>query len=400
MSNKLSSQAIRLLVSNIFFRAGNSIRRIFLNVYIFKFIGDLKILAIFSIVMLSSHFVWFFISSYIVKRGYRNALSIISLLWTASIFMLFAFDISIIKNYYLILPLFLWCFSWIYWCVYSNNQFDLTVPKNRGNYEWWKKTFRTVNALVTPVLIGAVISQNMFWNGYSVAFLLGWIMFLLSALLSFVDESKLKIQDTTFKLREILILVSKRREIISILIIILLIGFALSTNVIEVLTPLVLTDNGVNELWIGAFISIVSLASILASYIFGKYVDYKYYKASFIVAWCIYLVLIGLLLVLPTQLHFTIFITSLALLYIFMDIPVTVYASNYLHEIPNYKNLTSEYILMREFATIAWRMLMFVPMLFIASFSLVSLFFIFFSMAFSIFLSMILFIQLPIPKSD
>jgi hypothetical protein len=73
-------------------------------------------------------------------------------------------------------------------------------------------------------------------------------MFLFSAVFSIVDESQLKIHDTRFKFREIYKQVKQRKDMISILVIILLIGFALSTNMIEVITPLVLSDNGINEL--------------------------------------------------------------------------------------------------------------------------------------------------------
>lgn len=398
MHNELSQQAIRLLISNFLFRSWNSIRRIFLNIYIFKFIWDLQILALFSILMLGFHFIWFLVSSYVVKQGYRNILTTISLFWMSSTFILLALDTSIIQSYYIILSAAMWFFSGTYWCVYNNNQFDFTVPKNRWNYEGWKKTLRTLNALVTPVIIWAVIAQDISWNWYALAFFLGGIMFLLSAGLSYIDESKLKKQDTTFRLYEVSQLVGKRSNMLSIMIVILLTGYALSTNVIEVITPLVFTENGINELWVGIFISIVSLISMLTSYIFGRYVDYKYYKKSFVFAGGIYLLLVTLLLILPTEFHFSIFVSSLAILYIFMDIPVTVFASNYLHEIPNYQNFRSEYILIREFSTIIWRMLMFVPMLFLGSFSLDSLFFIFFTMATSILISIILFLSLRIPN--
>jgi len=189
-----------------------------------------------------------------------------------------------------------------------------------------------------------------------------------------------------------------RSHLISILIIILLAWFALSTNVIEVITPLVLVGNGINELWIGIFISIISWISIFASALFGKFIDYKYYKITYVLAACAYLFLIILLLIVPSHLHFTIFITSLALLYIFMDIPVVVFASNYIHEIQWYEGLKSEYILLREIAGNTWRILIFIPIFFMSSFNLENLSFIFILMACSIWISTVLFLKLPIPK--
>jgi len=67
--------------------------------------------------------------------------------------------------------------------------------------------------------------------------------------------------------------------------------------------------------------------------VFGRFVDYKYYKHSYVIAGTVYLLLISLVLLLPSQFYFMIFITSLALLYIFIDIPSAVFVSNYLHEV-------------------------------------------------------------------
>lgn len=369
-----------------------------MNIYIFKFIGSLQILAIFSISMLCSHFIGFLCTSLVIKRWYRNILSIGSLFWIATIFFLFAYDISLIQSYYILISIILWFLSWVYWCVNGNNQFDLTVPKNRWNYEWWKKWLRTINAIITPIVIGAIISTNLFWDGYSYAFLVWWILFILSGLLSTIDESKIQKHVDWFQFWKILQEVRSHTSIIYILIIIFLTWFALSTNVIEVITPLVLVDWWLNELSIGAFISFISVISIVASFIFWKFVDYKYYKFSVLIAWAVYIGLILNLILFPNQLNFHIFVTSLALLYVFIDIPVVVYASNYLHEIPNYKFLRSEYILLREFATISWRLIMFIPILFISSFNIESISIIFILMCISILWVMFLFSSLKTPK--
>jgi len=400
MTNTLSSQAIKLLLSNVFYRAWNSTRRIFLNIYIFKFIGNIQLLALFSISMLSFHFIWFLIAAIIVKKWYRNILSVSSIWAMALLFLLLAYDIDIIQDYYFLLSIAMWVSSWVYWSVCNHNQFDLTVPKNRWNFEGWKKTLRTINSLVTPILIGYIISVNAGEEGYIYAFILGALFFVISAYFSIIDESKLHITDVRFSMWELFSKISWNKNIISIIFIVFLTGFALSTNVIEVIAPIVLTHVGVNELWVGIFVSIISLISIISSYIFWKYVDYKHYKLSYFVAWIVYLILILLLLAFPGQLFFTVFVTLIALLYVFMDIPTTVFTSNYLHEFKGYKYIKSEYLVLREFATILWRIVTFIPIFFIASFDIQNLTIIFVTMAFAIFISMILFIQLRIPKHD
>jgi len=400
MSITLSSEAMRLLLSNVFYRAWNTTRRIFLNIYIFKFIGSLQILALFSISMLSFHLVSFYITSILVKKWYRNILSLLSLSWMAWVSGFFAYDISIIKEYYFPLSIFMGICSGAYWCVNSNNQFDLTTQKNRGNFEWWKKTLRTINSLLTPLVIGYIISMNLWWDGYGAAFLLWSVFFLISASLSYIDPSHTWEIGWSFQMKKLLWRVMWNKNIISILCIVLLAGYALSTNIIEILAPLVLTDIGLNEFWIWAFISWVSLISIVASYAFGKFVSYEYYKHAYTWAWIIYLLLISLILVFPTQLYFSLFTWFLALLYVFIDLPVKVFTSNYLHEIKDYKSLKSEYIFLRELASNLSRIFVFIPIFFMSSLQVDNLIFLFITMAFSVFISMILFINLRIPNID
>ncbi len=400
MSNTLSPEAMRLLVSNVFYRAWNTTRRIFLNIYIFKFIGSLQILALFSISMLSFHLISFYVASMLVKKWYRNILSFLALFGMAWVFGTFSYDISIIKQYYFPLSIFMGICSGTYWCVNSNNQFDLTTQKNRGNFEWWKKTLRTINSLLTPLLIWYVISMNFLWDGYSIAFLLWSVFFLISASLSYVNPSHTRESGGSFQMKKLLWHVAVNKNIISIMCIVLLAWYALSTNIIEILAPLVLTDIGLNEFWIWAFISWVSLISILASYVFGKYVSYEYYKHAYTWAGLLYLLLISLILLFPTQLYFSLFTWFLALLYVFIDLPVKVFSSNYLHEIKDYKSLKSEYIFLKEVASNLSRIFVFIPIFFMSSLQVENLIFLFITMAFSVFISMILFMRLRIPNID
>jgi len=400
MSNALSSQAIKLLFSNVFYRAGNTTRRIFLNIYIFKFIGSLQILAFFSIAMLAFHLLGFFLTTIIIKKWYRNVMSLLSTWWMMFIFFLFSYNVDIIENNYAILAMFMWICSWAYWCVCNNNQFDLTIPKNRGNFEWWKKTLRTINAIITPALIGWLISLNLWSNSYSIAFLLWAIFFLFSAWFSIIDESLLPKHTSKFRFKRLLYEVAGHNNIMLMIMIVFLTWYALSTNIIEVIAPLVLTGVWLNEFWIWIFVSCASALSIISSYLFGKFVDYKYYKISYILAAIVYLLLISLVLLFPGQIFFFIFVTILVILYVFVDIPTTVFTSNYLHEIKDYKQLKSEYMLLREIASNISRILVFIPIFFMSDFTIRNLNFIFITMAFAVFISMILFMKVRIPNID
>ena len=378
MTNHISFIAKKLLISNIFFRAGNIITKIFVNIYILKSTWDLRIVAGFSLMLLFFHLFSYTLFSWLVKYGYKNISHIFSIFGTVTIYLFFVFFPEQIGEYALYIGWVIWFFSGIYWCVFNNHQFDLTLPKNRGNFEWLKKSLRTVVTLIVPILAGSIITLNYLWFGYQSVFLLGALFYFISWVLGIVN---IDVTSTSgFTPMKLLREMNVHKDIWKYIIMLFLISFALSLPLIEVIFPLIFYTRWIEELWIGLFVSGISIISIFASYIFGKFVHYKYYKRSFITSGLIYFIFIALLVVHPTELMFAVFVSSVTFLYVFCDIPLSVFTSNVFHEIKDYNEYKEEYILLREISVIFWRMLVFVIIFFLGSLGDTSIQFIFWAM--------------------
>lgn len=394
MSNKLGGDIIRILFANMSYRVATIIVKIFLNIFILKITGDIRIVAIYSLSALSLHMVGYVIFSYILKKWYRNISQDFALFGTAFLLILLAISPETIASHYILFWLVYGFFSGIYWAVFNNNQFDFTHQKNRWNYEGIKKSLRTWVSLGVPVVIGTliVILPGNIW--YQVSFLIGAIFCLLSAFYGRVDECALWEKMTKFQFRKFLKLSLSYIDIWKFTVVNFCISFALSLPLVEVLLPLILYWNGVNEAGIGFFVSLAGGLSIIASIVFGRYVAYKKYTLSFTLSGLLYILCVTAIMLTQNQIFVYAFMPLIVMLYITMDIPRSVFNMNILHSVKWHKNYIWEYILLGELAVIAGRAFVFVLILFLGSLSTVAQSYIFWIMGIAVLISIILFYTL------
>lgn len=301
---------------------------------------------------------------------------------------------NIISKYYIIFWVIYGFCSGMYWSVFNNNQFDFTHTKNRGNYEGIKKSLRTTISIGIPIFIGSLIvalPENL-W--YQISFLIAGMCCLIGIIYGRVDESLLWDKTENFKFWRFFMVSLKYPDIWKFVAINLCISFALSMPLIEVLLPLILYKDWINEAGIGFFVSAAGAISIISSVLFGRYVQYKNYVKSFIVSWILYvLCVIGIILA-QNQIFIYAFMPLVVMLYVSMDIPRSVFTMNVLHSVPKYKKYIWEYLLFMETAIIFGRAIVFMLILFLGSLTNPSLVFIFGTMWMAIFLSIFLFYTL------
>jgi len=394
MTHKLWSDIIRLLFANMTYRIATIIIKIFLNVFILKVTGDIRIVAIYSISALSFHMIWYSLFSYILKKWYRNISQNLALYWTASLLLLLTISPEIIAQYYIVFWVIYGCFSGIYWSVFNNNQFDFTHQKNRWNYEWIKKSFRTGISLWVPLIIGFLIVALPGNIWYQVSFLIGALCCILSAFYGRVDESLLDKNHDRFRFKKFLSLSLSYSDIWKFAVINFCISFALSLPLVEVLLPLILYGEGVNEAGIWFFVSLAGGFSIISSIIFWRYIKYKNYTLSFVTSGLIYILCVIGIFMTQNQFFIYAFMPLIVMLYISMDIPRSVFSMNILHSVEWYKKYIWEYILFGEIAIIVGRALVFILILFLGSLSTISQSYIFATMGLAMTIAVILFYTL------
>ncbi len=393
MHHKLSSTILRLLLANMSYRAAVIIMKIFLNIYILLITGDLRVVAIFSMSALLFHMVSYTGFSYILKYGYRNISHYISLFGTGILLFSLTFHPEYIGSYYVVYGIIYGIFSGIYWCVYNNNQFDFTVPKNRGNYEWIKKSIRTAVSIGVPLFIGALITWNPLHMGYQFSFFIAWLLCFISAFFGRVDESMLHISKMKMEFGRYMKCIKKHPDIWKIAGINFLLSFALSMPLIEVLFPLILHSDGFDEAKIWFFVSVTSSLSIIVSFLFGRYVSYNHYKTSFFIGASLYIITILGAIMGHSQIFIYIFIPFAVILYILVDIPRSVFIMNVLHEIKDYKRYKGEHMLLQEIGIISGRSLVFILLFIVWYLNNETIFSIFILMGVAMFLALILFMS-------
>ncbi len=392
MNNKLENKKTKkLLFSNMLFRSWKLITSIFLNIFLWKHTNDIQLVAIFNIVWLLSYNIFYTLFARIIKFNYRKLVNFIAIfLVSISYLLLFLFWEKII-DYYIFFAILIWAWNWLYWIVYNNNEFDLTHSKNRWNYQWLKKTFKTIISIIVPSIIWIIIWINYMWFGYEIAFFLWLILFILSLFFWNIDIEYHKNEDNKFRLLKTLKIIFNEKELFKMILIFLLLWFALSNTLIEIILPLLLYSYWIKELQIWFLVSIFSLITIIASYLFWKFVSYKNYKLSVSLSGGIYIFLVIMLLFFPNYWFIILFSSILNLLFTFIDIPKSVYWANILEKVKNYKEIKTEYIVIAWLALSIWEILSFICIYFIWNIDVLWIKILFWIMAFIIFLVILLF---------
>jgi len=398
MNNKLQDKRTKkLLISNILFRSATLVSQIFLNIFLFKSTNDISLVALFNITLMGMQVSSFTFFARIVKFWYRNTTHIVSLIWLSVVYLSLVLLWEGIVSYYLLLAVWIGFFSWMYWIWYNSNEFDLTNIANRWNFQWLKKSLKTLTAIIIPSLIWTIIWLNYLWYGYEIAFSIGVVLFLLSAVI-WVIKVEYEV-NTKYSMKNAIKKVTSNKDLIKVVANFSLLWFALSNPLIEVILPLLLFSYWITEMNLGFFISFFAILTVIVSYLFWKFVHYKGYKKVYISSGIFYFISVLILLFFPTYWYVILFASVLNLLFTFMDIPQSVYGANVFHDIEWYKEIKAEYMVIREVPLMLWRILSFTCIYFIWNFDILWIQILFWVMAWVILVSTYLFGSIKLQHS-
>lgn len=399
MKNKLEDKRIlRVLTANILLRAAKIIFSIFLNIYIWKISGDIKLVALYNLVYLCAHTISFLIWAKVVKNWYRKISHVWSLVWYA----LVSLSIVILKEktiYYIFyIGFFVWiCNGW-YWITYHNTQYELTHYHNRWNYEWLKHVWDKLVQIIVPSIVWIIIGLNYFWLWYEIAFSF-WAIFLLMA--AFVwnvnvnEKEKIK-----YNFLSLVKKVIKSKRIMTSLLSYSLTGFSFSNSLLEVVIPILLFWYIWNEAGLWLLVSFFAIASIIWAYIFWKYVSYKYYRYAILFSWIIYGISLFWFIEIWILQSMVIFSAIINFVSVFFAIPQKVISDSVLHDIKDYKNYRSEYMVIREIFLAIWWIWSYLCIYIIWSLKIEHVRIIFYFMIWAIFISAFLLSKIDIHREE
>ncbi len=223
------------------------------------------------------------------------------------------------------------------------------------------------------------------------------ILFLLSGVIGIIKVEYAT--DTKYNMRKALQKVTKNKDLTKVAWNFSLLGFSLSNPLIETIFPLLLFSYGITEINLWFLVSFFAIITVIASYVFGKFVHYKHYRKTYIFSGIFYITSVLILIFFPTYWYVILFASILNLLFTFMDIPQSVYSANVFHDVRWYEEITSEYMVIRETPLMFWRILAFICIYFIWSFDALWVQILFWIMAWIILISILLFSSVKLQHS-
>jgi len=131
-------------------------------------------------------------------------------------------------------------------------------------------------------------------------------------------------------------------------------AFSFSNSVIEVLIPIILFSYVQQEYQVGVFVSFFSIVSIIWTYLFGKFIPYKYYKQAVLYIGIAYAISLWGFVIFSEIYYLVIFSSFITTLAILFNLPQKVISDNVLHKMEGYKQIRSEYMVLREWFQAAW----------------------------------------------
>ena len=256
--------------------------------------------------------------------------------------------------------------------------FDITNYHNRWKFEWIKKSLEITLKIIIPIIVWTIISFNLFWIGYEMWFLFGAVLFVISY---FIWNIKI---DIPLKWKFNLIKASKQffknKNILTFLVSYLFIWFTFNTILLDFVLPLLVFEQVGEEYKLWILVSLFSVIWAIWAYIYWRFMSYKNYWKTIVICWFLYGLSLIFLLFFP--LYITLVTAFLTFLYVFFNISVKVIWLNVLHELENYKEIKSEYLIVREIFLMSGRTLVYVSLFFIWTIEVNKLNYLFYLMIF------------------
>lgn len=341
MSTKLNNASIKLLLSNSLFRWARMVVSIFLSIYVWKQTWDMKLVALFNIVLLMAHWVWAFMTAFFVKAGHRNIMSAMAYIWNILLYIcLILYKDSLIDNL-LSLGVGIGFMAWMYYMTYSVSSFDLSHFKNRWNLEWTKKAMNIINKMFYPLLFWFLVSTY----SISYAFFIGILFFMWWLILWRV---KLPKRSGSLRLTKFIWMIFSNKKVFFALLWSFFLTMSFSATIIDFLLSMLLFFETWTEMKMGASLSMISFLSIIIVYCFGRFVKYKNYNTWLIILLCLYICILFLLL--SVESHITLLLVSSFLVSIIMlyQVIASTITTNSIHSLEDRDQYKVEFYLVRE----------------------------------------------------
>ena len=276
--NKINTPQIKkLLISHAAFSFSRQIFGIFMSLYIWKLTSNIANIAIFNIVFLLTHTIFFTYFAKFLKNNKANLIKRIGLLGLIFTYLLVFYLGENSINNLIFLALLLGLFNSMYWISYHTQNFDITHTKNRGHYAGAEKAVKIISTLLAPLVGGLLISFNVFGLGYGNIFILGAIMQIISLVFgNSTFRSTDKISYHPFlTLKKLWSDKDQKKLLFSQTL--SAFGYARATEQILMIFLFIILGK---ELHVGGLLTFFACFSIISTYLIGRHINYNHLKST------------------------------------------------------------------------------------------------------------------------
>lgn len=262
---KFSKNAKIFLIMQTLFGLAAALSSTFVNVYMWKLTSDLRVIGLYNIVVFTFIPLTFVLSGYIARRKGITACIRLGIIAYIAFYVIILLMREGVKDYILLLGAFYGCGMGFYY--FGNNTliYHFTEAKNRGYYLGLSGALGGTMGTIAPIISGWLIISKSSLKGYYTVFLISFIIFIISIILSYFLSTK-KIEGK-FELSSVLF--NRRNKLWNkILVANFLCGFRDGALAYIVNILIFMAFN--NELKMGKFTTFTSILVIISTYMVGR----------------------------------------------------------------------------------------------------------------------------------
>ncbi len=182
---RLGKDAVTALLIHSCFQFGASMSGLFLNLYLWRLTQDLKVNALYNLIVFAITPIAFAAGGLIAKKRDRMVTYRVGIVMIALFYLMVILAQEQVPQYYVWFALFNGIASGFYWTGYLVLQYDVSTEANRIRFLAMNMVMFNGAGLLGPALAGFVIQRNDGLQGYITIFTIAFVMFVIAAVVSF-----------------------------------------------------------------------------------------------------------------------------------------------------------------------------------------------------------------------
>jgi YQGE family putative transporter len=208
---RLSSEAIITLWMQSLFIFGSVMSGTFLNLYLWRLAESLWVNGMFNITVFVFTSISFIIGGKLTKQKDKMFTYRIGIALHAIFFLAVVLSAEYVAAYYLLFAIFLGTAGGFYWTGYWTLLYDVSNDKNRIRFVGLNMATSTSASLAGPIIAGLIFNIFEGFHGYMIVFSIAFIVFVITAIISFKIKPIANIRKTYY-LRHMRLIIRKDKR--------------------------------------------------------------------------------------------------------------------------------------------------------------------------------------------